>query len=314
MSKVFMDRIECWNDTRRICEEKRLYPNNQSVKLQYDENYQWVKQSEKSTIKFMNMDAIKCAILHCINENPLVLNLADDNFAGGCIESGSGAQEESLFRRTNYYLTLVQKLYPIRKDEAIYSPEVKVVKTTEKSGWKIIPDGFWPELAFIACPGVKYPDLIYRHNEDGTENEKILNERDTQMLKTKIKLIIQIANKYGHRTIVLGALGCGAWRNPPKYVAEIFKEVLEECDGYVENYVFAILNTRNDQQVVRNFETEGRLPTCEIFKKIFADEVVPIPKEQEQPEQQEQSDGSKTIYFDQSNKPDQQHSIPPQPQ
>ena len=314
-----MDRIECWNDTRRLCEEKRLYPNKQSVKLQYDENYELVKQCEKSTIKFMNMDAIKCAILHCVNENPLVLNLADDNFAGGCIESGSGAQEESLFRRTNYYLTLVQKLYPIRKDEAIYSPEVKVVKTTEQSGWKVIPDGLWPELAFIACPGVKYPDLIYRHNEDGTENEKVLNENDTEMLKTKIKLIIQIANKYGHKTVVLGALGCGAWKNPPKYVAEIFKEVLEEYDGYVENYVFAILNTRSDTQVVRNFETEGRLPTCEVFKKVFAGEMIKhVQKEKSTPIEEESvsigDNDQKTIYFDQSHKPDQQHNIPPPPQ
>jgi uncharacterized protein (TIGR02452 family) len=44
--------------------------------------------------------------------NPVVLNLADILVPGGCVESGSGAQEESIFRRSNYCKTLIEELYP----------------------------------------------------------------------------------------------------------------------------------------------------------------------------------------------------------
>jgi len=41
-----------------------------------------------------------------------VLNLADTLVAGGMVGSGSGAQEESIFRRSNYCRNLDQALYP----------------------------------------------------------------------------------------------------------------------------------------------------------------------------------------------------------
>lgn len=44
--------------------------------------------------------------------NPVVLNLANILQPGGCVESGSGAQEESIFRRSNITRTLTQDLYP----------------------------------------------------------------------------------------------------------------------------------------------------------------------------------------------------------
>ena len=55
-----------------------------------------------------------------------------------------------------------------------------------------------------------------------------LKPEDCERLKIKVRLILQIAIQKGHDAVVLGALGCGAWRNPPQHVAEIFQEVLAE--------------------------------------------------------------------------------------
>jgi len=44
---------------------------------------------------------------------------------------------------------------------------------------------------------------------------------------------------------VLGAFGCGAFANPPKHVAEIFRKVIKEFDGYFAEIVFAILDDAN---------------------------------------------------------------------
>lgn len=45
--------------------------------------------------------------------NILVLNLASSFCPGGGVVKGSIAQEEDLFRKTNYFLSLPMKFYPI---------------------------------------------------------------------------------------------------------------------------------------------------------------------------------------------------------
>jgi uncharacterized protein (TIGR02452 family) len=230
----------------------------ESVKIQYYEDFQYEKKFTQSNIKFYDMDAIDCCLVH--SPNALVLNLADDLFPGGCVAQGSGAQEEALFRRTNYCDTLKQKLYPIKNDEAIYSPQVSVIKTNEKTGWEILDK--YPRIAFIACPGLKYPNVV---NVNG---EPRLQEEDVEILKIKVKTIIQTAVIFNHDTIIMGALGCGAWRNPVKHVAEIFKEVLQECDGVIKNYYFAILNTTDENYLVRNRDTSKK-KTVDVFQEVF---------------------------------------------
>jgi uncharacterized protein (TIGR02452 family) len=64
------------------------------------------------------------------NFNPLVLNMADPNFAGGCWNVGAGAQEESIFYRSNYFKTLNNQTikYPINDDVAVYSKNVTIFR------------------------------------------------------------------------------------------------------------------------------------------------------------------------------------------
>jgi len=66
-------------------------------------------------------------------------------------------------------------------------------------------------------------------------------------VKRKIQAILNIAQKHGHRVLVLGPFGCGAFRNPAKNIAELFKEVLAEArySFYFTRIVFAILEDSN---------------------------------------------------------------------
>jgi len=229
-----------------------------------------------------------------------VLNLADDLFPGGCVEEGASSQEEALFRRSNYHLTLLPHFYPILADEAVYSPKVCVFKT---AGFRILQQT--PLLDFVACPAIKYPDtsrprpadavvtrlhkrnlVIYskkypdtlenpvagagkivvqkegqetnhwgdNHNWLVPQDSNLVLKRqqlrhdDVKKLEKKIETIIQLAVAYNHHTIIFGAMGCGAWKNPPRHVAEIFKRVLAKHDGVIRNYYFAILNAGYDRE------------------------------------------------------------------
>ena len=93
-----------------------------------------------------------------------------------------------------------------------------------------------------------------------------MKESDSEYLKTKIKIIIQTAYRYNHDTIIFGAMGCGAWRNPIEHVAEIFKEVLEKHDGVIKNYYFAIMTTNENNYITRIHHTNK---TIDIFKKVW---------------------------------------------
>ena len=259
MENIFVKRIDCWHDTKNISTYLLQQPPS-SLKLKYDQNFIYYKKYKKSNIQFFNMDAIDCCLTYA--PNALVLNLADDNFPGGCVEMGSGAQEESLFRRTNYCSSLKIELYPIKKDEIIYSPEISVIKTSEKTGWNQLDLNNCPKISFIACPGIKYPELI---NEN---DEPKLKELDVNILKNKIKTIIQTSIKFNYDTIIFGALGCGAWRNPIKHVAQIFKEVLDECNGTILNFYFAIMHTTDDNYIVRNRDKKTQ-KTIDIFIDVF---------------------------------------------
>ena len=43
-----------------------------------------------------------------------------------------------------------------------------------------------------------------------------------------MRTIFRIGLLHHHDSLVLGAFGCGAFRNPPAHIARLFHEVMEE--------------------------------------------------------------------------------------
>lgn len=61
----------------------------------------------------------------------------------------------------------------------------------------------------------------------------------------KIRSLLLIAYRANCEVIVLSALGCGAFGNPPERIAHIFSELLQEFAGAFREVIFAILPGRN---------------------------------------------------------------------
>ena len=53
-------------------------------------------------------------------------------------------------------------------------------------------------------------------------------QRARDITANKVRTIFRVALMHGHDSLVLGAFGCGAFRNPPAEVAAIFDSVLNE--------------------------------------------------------------------------------------
>ena len=249
---TFLERIECWRDTeRRVCVTSSATPP--STKSRFDPSSppptsRFPTKGRRSAATVEDVDSIDCGLAWLRRGyDPVVLNLADDCMPGGCVDIGSGAQEESLFRRTALCATLRRELYPIGDDEGVYSPDVAVIKASEADGWELYADPA-PRLAFLTVPGVKYPSCVY---QDANDRKPRLRPADEDRLALKVRTMLQIAAANGHDCVVLGASGCGAWKCPPDHVAEVFARVVAEYEGAFRAVTFAVLRDSDDNAAAR---------------------------------------------------------------
>ena len=254
----FFARIECWKDTRALAAAALAPPPSEKLRF-FPE------------VRVEDADSIDCALRYLrMGHNPVVLNLADDCFPGGCVDIGSGAQEESLFRRTNLCRTLDLSFYPIRDDELVYSPGVTVFKRAEADAWRPLDDDC-DQLAFIACPGIKNPVLDYAPNDDDPQTAR-LKPHDEARLRAKFRNVLRAARAKGHDLPVLGAMGCGAWRCPARHVAEIFKAVLSEehelCSAF-SRVVFAVKACVDDLYITRRRMLVSWVDNHDVFRDVF---------------------------------------------
>ena len=161
----------------------------------------------------------------------VVLNMASSFKPGGGVLKGAPAQEEDLCRRSNLYRSLIhfKNCYPIPKFGGIYTRDVQVFRSVGQ--YNLLHDPF--TCSCISFPSIKLDDP----NNIGNEEKFMIT------LRGKIRGILRIAVIKKHGKLVLGALGCGAYKNPPELVAKAFKEVLEEkeFEGRFEEICFAIL-------------------------------------------------------------------------
>lgn len=78
-----------------------------------------------------------------------------------------------------------------------------------------------------------------------------------------VRTVLQAAISTGHANIILGAFGCGAFGNPARHVAAIFREQIESVEfrGYFANIIFAIIDPVGTGNL-RPFQQELRSINC----------------------------------------------------
>lgn len=252
----FRDRIRVWKETKEAA-SAYTYTSRPAEKFTYDEGLRVRGGTVGHTsITVVNQDSIEAGReLQIRGLRPLVLIFADHRFAGGDVQNGSGAQEESLFRRTNLCNFMLQHVhYPIFPREALVSKDVTVFRDTEARSCQ------WIEpytMDFIACPALHNPRLI-----DGN-----LSESDIDELRLKLRLIFQVAYACKNNALVLGPMGCGAWRSPPEQVARIMKEELDLVHGAFDHVTLACLEVNQSDYIVRNRDKPAS--NYSVFKHVF---------------------------------------------
>ena len=192
--------------------------------------------------------------------NPAVLNMASLYHPGGGVLQGSSAQEEELCRRSTLAISLYQFSLPggrygdladmvgvKRRAErypmdnmygGIYSPGITFFRGTQEEGYALLDETF--QAAVISVASLNYNP---KHGHNTLDNGNI-PEADKPILKEKIRTILRIGALKGHDSLVLGALGCGAFCTPPAQMARLFHQVMDEPEfqGRFRKIVFAIID------------------------------------------------------------------------
>ncbi|MEB4783267.1 TIGR02452 family protein [Paenibacillus jamilae] len=186
-------------------------------------------------------------------EHVACLNFASAKNPGGGFLGGSQAQEESLARSSALYpcISQMEEMYQHNRklrscfysDYMIYSPQVPVFRDDQGT---LLEEPYLVD--FLTAPAVnagvvreREPEQVYRIGE---------------VMLERIRYILGMAMQNGVEHLVLGAYGCGVFRNKPEEVADWFKQVLV-AEGYgllFERIVFAVLDHKAEQRTLNSFK------------------------------------------------------------
>ncbi len=188
----------------------------------------------------------------------LALNFASAKNPGGGFLNGAQAQEESLARASGLYATLLHNwdYYETHRgfdsclytDHMIYSPHVPVLR----DDWDALLET--PHLvSFITSPAVNAGVVMQRNNL--ADQEAI-----PQVMRDRTEKVLAIAKLHGYKALVLGAWGCGVFRNKPVDVAGYFYEHLVKNPVFNQAFETVIFAVYHSDEAMRTPFVERFLP------------------------------------------------------
>lgn len=189
-----------------------------------------------------------------------VLNFASARNAGGGYLRGARAQEEDLCRVSALYTTLRQapdyyaahraSRDPAYSHRVIYSPDVPVYRDVR---YRLLEAPY--QVAFLTSPAPNAGVIARDRPADIATLPGLLAPRAARVLA--------VAAHHGRRSLVLGAWGCGVFRNDPAQVAAAFQRSLAVGGGFegtFERIVFAVLDKTAGQANLSAFRTAFGAP------------------------------------------------------
>ena len=203
-------------------------------------------RKENATVDVYSGTTFDVAKRYCTLGKVAVLNFANPENPGGGVCIGAMAQEECLCRSSNLYACIsspnvFDEYYGYHRsirssfytDRLIYTKNVTVFKDDSLVP-QMLPENEWFEVDVITCAS---PYLAKRKHTNGAAL--------FDLLKARVKNIFEAARDNHADYLILGAFGCGAFKNPPLIVAEAFRHTIEE-ENYLNDFkqiVFAIKPT-----------------------------------------------------------------------
>lgn len=186
------------------------------------------------------------------NSSPIaVLNFASAKNPGGGFINGAMAQEESLAASSCLYNTLIahETYYKNNRacntmmytNHAIYSPDVVFFRD---GAFRLLEQPVTASV--LTLPAVNMGQVLLK-GEDAASAKQAMRER------MKLALAIFASQKCPH--LILGAYGCGVFRNDPEDVAAWWQELLENhFPDTFRTVIFAVLDKSASRSCIMPFQ------------------------------------------------------------
>jgi uncharacterized protein (TIGR02452 family) len=182
-----------------------------------------------------------------------VLNFASAKNPGGGFLSGAQAQEESLARSSGLYASLLK--YPeyydfhrsnnslLYSDRIIYSPSCPVFRTDDGT---LLEQPYLVD--FITSPAPNAGAILRNQPQNLQQIPEVLYERGAK--------ILSLAAYNNCDALVLGAWGCGVFKNQPSLVAQMFVDFLldeGQFRGRFKSVLFSVLDATQSKSIFTEF-------------------------------------------------------------
>jgi uncharacterized protein (TIGR02452 family) len=183
----------------------------------------------------------------------LVLNFASAKNAGGGFLGGSRAQEESLARSSALYASLQegQEYYDQNRrsrstlytDHAILSPDVPVFREDDGA---LLDQPY--VVSLFTMPAVNVGAL----RPGGGDHARV-----ETVMAGRVEKLLALAAAERFEELVLGAWGCGVFRNDPRLIARLFHDALFGPDRWARKFgrvTFAVYTSARERENLDAFE------------------------------------------------------------
>lgn len=183
----------------------------------------------------------------------VALNFASAKNPGGGFLGNAKAQEEDLARCSALYACQITKraYYDANRatasmlytDHIIYSPDVPFFRDDRLA---LLEKPFLVSIITAPAPNAG----------EAAKKGKGEIDRVRAVLDSRAAKVLTVAAAQGHRVLVLGAWGCGVFRNDPRDVADVFARWLvhPRFQGSFDRVVFAVYDRAKGTPNLRAFE------------------------------------------------------------
>lgn len=254
--------VDLASDVAASCQDTRSYTPGQTQRMFNDEAYNATNAVRHETAFEVTGETSTAAgqrlVLDEGEQYVATLNFASARNPGGGYLGGARAQEEDLCRSSALYTTLLEATdyYDAHRKNrdtryshrVIYSPDVPVYRDAKS---RLLDQPYF--VSFLTSPAPNAGALA-RHDPGAVGDlEELITERAGRVLA--------VAAYHGVRTLVLGAWGCGVFRNDPATVATAFRSHLADggvFEGRFPRVVFAV------------YDTSAGKATFQAFRDVFA--------------------------------------------
>ncbi|MFT4223235.1 TIGR02452 family protein [Dysgonomonas sp.] len=234
----------------------RLYTSEMLENLLLKIDKDITNENKETSIYVENCTSMQAAEQFISAGKTGCLNFASAKNAGGGFMSGAQAQEECLARASTLYPTLVQfqkDMYDYNRsrntylysDRMIYSPVVSFFKDDENH---LLPKPY--NMDIVTSPAVN----IGAMHQNNKFDEVPLVEK---VMMNRIDKILGLFYANGVNNLILGAWGCGVFRNESKDVARYFAHFIRNGGKYskcFDNIIFAVYDSGKKQENISAFQ------------------------------------------------------------